>query len=104
MFYQRIGWVPLRCILYITSKRNTTTRNRGFKEADFDKVAEFFDRGVKISLKIKEQTGKKLADYKKHLAPGAHVDPELEALLHDVEEFAKGFPAIGFDEATMVHP
>mmetsp|Transcript_62225 Transcript_62225/g.122203 ORF Transcript_62225/g.122203 Transcript_62225/m.122203 type:complete len:499 (+) Transcript_62225:50-1546(+) len=77
---------------------------RGFKEADFDKVAEFFDRGVKISLKIKEQTGKKLADYKKHLAPGAHVDPELEALLHDVEEFAKGFPAIGFDEATMVHP
>ena len=37
---------------------------RGFTEADFDKVAEFFDRGVTISQQVKESTGKKLKDFK----------------------------------------
>lgn len=41
--------------------------SRGLTKADFETVAGFFDRGVDISLKIKEKTGKKLADFKRHL-------------------------------------
>jgi glycine hydroxymethyltransferase len=41
--------------------------SRGLSQQDFAKVAEFFDRGVNISLKIQAKTGKKLADFKKHL-------------------------------------
>ncbi|KAG5182625.1 serine hydroxymethyltransferase 2 [Tribonema minus] len=76
---------------------------RGFTEEDFVKVAEFFDRGVKISMDIKEKTGK-LKDYKAFLASGADAHPELAKLKADVVAFSRGFPAIGFDETTMRYP
>ena len=48
-------------------------------------------------LKGKEGAGPKLKDFK------AYVDsndvPEIAALKHDVEEFAKEFPTIGFEKA-----
>lgn len=31
--------------------------SRGFTEEDFEKVAEFFDRAVKIAVDVKAQTG-----------------------------------------------
>lgn len=66
---------------------------RGFCEADFEQVAEYVDRSVKIAVSIKAKTGGKLKDFR------AYVDstpvPELVALRHDVEEFAKRFPTIG---------
>jgi hypothetical protein len=31
------------------------------------------------------------------------VEPELAALLAEVEQFAKTFPAVGFDEDAMMH-
>ena len=77
---------------------------RGFTEADFDKVAEFFDRGVTISQAVKESTGKKLKDFKAALEPGAAPIPEIEALRADVAAFARTFPTIGFDEADMKFP
>lgn len=76
--------------------------SRGFKEDDFTKVAEFFDRGVGIALKIKEKIpSKKLKDYKSYLAGGAEVEPELAALASEVAEFAKTFPTVGYSEDSM---
>lgn len=75
--------------------------SRGFTEADFDKVAEFVDRAVQITvdLKNKEGAGPKLKDFK------AYVDsnevPEIKELKAAVEEFAKDFPTIGFEKSEM---
>ena len=50
-------------------------------------------------LKGKDGAGPKLKDFK------AYVDskevPEITALKHDVEEFAKEFPTIGFEKVRM---
>ena len=32
--------------------------SRQFKEADFEKVVEFMDEGIKIALDVKKKTGK----------------------------------------------
>ncbi|PXF45152.1 Serine hydroxymethyltransferase 4 [Gracilariopsis chorda] len=71
--------------------------SRGFTEDDFRKVADFLDRGVKIGLKIQENTGKKLVDFK----PRLENHPELESLRRDVEAFASTFDIPGFDAQKM---
>lgn len=38
--------------------------SRGFVEADFEKVAEFVDRGVEIAKEIKKASGPKLKDFR----------------------------------------
>jgi glycine hydroxymethyltransferase len=65
---------------------------RGCTEADFEKVAEFLDRVVKIALKIQEEKGKKLKDFEL----GVQGNKEIEALRKDVEAFASafGYPGI----------
>ena len=76
--------------------------SRGFVEADFEKVAEFFDRAVNIAVKLKNtEEGKKLKGFKELCAVGPSVDPELEALRNDVMDFACSFPTVGFDEDEM---
>ena len=67
-------------------------------------VAEFFARGVQLAIDIKGTTGKKLADFKKHLAGGAGAEPGLEALRNDVMAFSHRFPTVGFDESSMKFP
>merc|ERR1711912_129213 len=49
---------------------------RGFTEEDFEKVAEFFDRAVKISVDIKGKTGTKLKDFKAALEKGPDDFPD----------------------------
>lgn len=68
---------------------------RGFTEEDFNQVAEFFDRAVKISVDIKGKTGTKLKDFKAALQNGPGDFPELVKLANDVKEFSNQFPAIG---------
>lgn len=76
--------------------------SRGFKEEDFAKVAEFFDRAVDIAVKLKNtEQGKKLKGFKEMCAVGPSVDPELEQLRGEVMEFACSFPTVGFDESEM---
>jgi glycine hydroxymethyltransferase len=72
---------------------------RGFVEADFEKVAEYVDRAVKIAVAIKTKTGGKLKDFRAFL--DASDVPELSSLQQDVEQFAKQFPCIGFEKSTM---
>jgi len=71
---------------------------RGFTEEDFEKVAEFFDRAVKISVDIKGKTGTKLKDFKAALEKGPDDFPDLVKLNKDVTEFSNKFPAIGIPE------
>lgn len=77
---------------------------RGLTETDFVAVADLFDRGVAIAQAVAAKTGKKLADFKAHLASGPGAEPELLQLRADVAAFARRFPTVGFDEASMKFP
>ena len=74
--------------------------SRGLNEADFEKVAEFFDRAVQITNDIKTNTpgaGPKIKDFKDKLTntyPGQfHA---LDALAGEVAAFASDFPTVGY--------
>ncbi|KAH9712603.1 serine hydroxymethyltransferase 1 [Citrus sinensis] len=75
--------------------------SRGFVEEDFAKVAYFFDAAVKLAVKIKSETqGTKLKDFVA-TTQSANFQSEIAKLRHDVEEYAKQFPTIGFEKETM---
>lgn len=71
---------------------------RGLCDEDFEKVADFFDRGVNLTVELKAKTGKKLKDFKAALNDPAFVQAEekLVALGEEVKAFAKTFPSIGY--------
>jgi glycine hydroxymethyltransferase len=80
--------------------------SRGFVEGDFDQVAGFVDRAVKIAIdvqsKVAAASGKKnvtAKEFNTYLA--ANKVPEIDALKADVETFSKQFPTIGFEKSTM---
>lgn len=76
--------------------------SRGFEEEDFAKVAHFFDRAVKIALKLQDtEQGKKLKGFREMCAVGPSVDEDLVQLRKEVSEFASSFPTVGFDESEM---
>ncbi|RIA91723.1 serine hydroxymethyltransferase-domain-containing protein [Glomus cerebriforme] len=75
---------------------------RGLNESDFEKIAEFIDRGVKLTIDIKEKvTGSKLQDFKAYLGDSGSNEPLIKELKDEVIDFAKKFPTIGFDESEM---
>ena len=77
--------------------------SRGFVEEDFAKVADFFDSAVNLALKVKAATtgGTKLKDFVTTLQSDSNIQAEIAKLRHDVEEYAKQFPTIGFEKETM---
>jgi glycine hydroxymethyltransferase len=79
--------------------------SRGFKEDDFAKVAEYFDRAVTIAMNLMAtEKGKKMKGFREMCAVGPSVDPELVQLRKEVSEFASSFPTVGFDETEMEYP
>jgi len=63
---------------------------RGMVEADFVRVANLIDKGVKIAIDVKKQTeGGKLKDFKDYLEKNDL--PEIKALRDEVETFAAEF-------------
>jgi len=77
--------------------------SRGFTTEDFTKVAEFFDQGVEIAVKLKSSpAGAKLKDFRATLADDAWAAnvPELVELRARVTAFARTFPTIGFKDET----
>jgi glycine hydroxymethyltransferase len=63
---------------------------RGMVEADFVRVANLIDKGVKIAIDVKKQTeGGKLKDFKDYLEKNDL--PEIKALRNEVETFAAEF-------------
>lgn len=72
---------------------------RGFLEGDFDQVAAFIDRGVKIAAALQSKAGSKVKDFKEYLEK--EKPAEVDQLRQDVEEYAKRFPTIGFEKSSM---
>jgi len=73
--------------------------SRGYKEADFEQVAEFLDRAFKIAAAIQTKSGPKVEDFKK-LIPN---HPDIKALREDVEAYASKFFMPGFDINKHAH-
>ena len=74
--------------------------SRGFVEADFDRVADFVDRAVRVAAALKKAPGlAKLKDFREAMAK--ETPPEVAELRQEVEDFAKQFPTIGFEKASM---
>jgi glycine hydroxymethyltransferase len=75
---------------------------RGFVEADFAKVAGYFDRAVTIAVKLKNtDKGSKMKGFKDMCSIGPSVDSELVQLRSEVSDFASSFPTVGFEEDEM---
>lgn len=76
---------------------------RGFLEQDFEKVAEFIDRGVNIAKDLKSKAdkavGTKVKDFNTYLEQ--NKPSEIEALEKDVMSYAMQFPTIGFEKSSM---
>ncbi|GAQ87535.1 SERINE HYDROXYMETHYLTRANSFERASE [Klebsormidium nitens] len=73
---------------------------RGFVDEDFVKVADCFDKAVKIAVKVKKEVGGKLKDFREAVEKDPYKS-DIDSLRQEVEEFAKQFPTIGFEKADM---
>lgn len=71
--------------------------SRHFKEADFEKVVEFIDQGIKIALDVKTKTGN-LKDFKAFLLNDVETKSKIMELRQQVEKFARTFPMPGFED------
>lgn len=71
--------------------------SRNFKEADFVKVVEYLDRGVKIALEAQSATGDVMKDFLSHIETNTEIKAKIDTLREEVESFARGFPMPGFD-------
>ncbi|GMR40483.1 hypothetical protein PMAYCL1PPCAC_10678, partial [Pristionchus mayeri] len=72
--------------------------SRGFKEADFVKVADFIHEGISILLKHKAEAGKTIKDLKAYTETNESIKKELADLAEKVEAFATPFELPGNDE------
>mmetsp|Transcript_29782 Transcript_29782/g.75857 ORF Transcript_29782/g.75857 Transcript_29782/m.75857 type:complete len:495 (-) Transcript_29782:603-2087(-) len=70
---------------------------RGFREADFVKVAEFLDRAVKIAKECAAKTPApaKLKEFKEYVEVEGRKRADLQALKVEVEALANSFPMPG---------
>ena len=66
---------------------------RGFKEADFQKIADILETAVNLALKIQDSSGKMLKDFVTALENNAEAD----AIGAEVFALATTFPMPGFD-------
>jgi len=70
---------------------------RGLLPDDFETVADFVDRAIKLTKKINDGLpGKKLKDFKAALEDGGKSYPEIAELKKEVMAFARSFPSVGF--------
>lgn len=78
---------------------------RGLQTTDFTAIAEFVHRAVEITAKVKQGmgAGAKLKEFRE--AVGANGEgvarEEVAGLKRDVTAFARRFPVIGFEQASM---
>jgi glycine hydroxymethyltransferase len=70
--------------------------SRGLVETDFEKVADFIDRGVQLCSALQAELGtKNTPKFKRALADGAKAG-EIAVLKEEVTAFARSFPGIAF--------
>ncbi|KAJ2688930.1 glycine hydroxymethyltransferase shm1, partial [Coemansia spiralis] len=75
--------------------------SRGFKEQDFEAVADFLHAAVGVALDLQREAGSKLL--KDFMAVATKSD-KIAALQQQVEAFATSFPMPGFDSSNLVKP
>eukprot|EP00897_Mesotaenium_endlicherianum_P010638 jgi/Mesen1/9602/ME000659S08979 len=71
--------------------------SRGFKEADFEQVANFLEKAIQITLQIQREHGKLLRDFNK----GLEGSTAIAELKKEVEAFATSFSMPGFDVSKL---
>lgn len=70
---------------------------RTMKEKDFEQVADFIDRGIKIGLEVQKLSGPEQKKFEEVLS-GDQFKGKVDALKNEVEEFAVKFPMPGHDD------
>ena len=68
---------------------------RGLVEKDFEQVAEFVDRAIKIAKSLKKKSGAKLSDFKSALQEEKNKSEEINNLRSEVVSYARQFPVPG---------
>ncbi|XP_074866368.1 serine hydroxymethyltransferase, cytosolic [Carettochelys insculpta] len=71
--------------------------SRGFREQDFQKVAQFIHKGIEVTLKIQNDMSPKatLKEFKEKLVSDEKYQEALKSLKEEVEAFAAAFPLPG---------
>jgi glycine hydroxymethyltransferase len=64
--------------------------SRGFKEKDFEQVAEFLHRGITIALEANNY--KKVSEFNAHIQEKGRHDETMAKLREEIREFAESFP------------
>ncbi|XP_069124280.1 LOW QUALITY PROTEIN: serine hydroxymethyltransferase-like [Argopecten irradians] len=72
--------------------------SRNLKEADFEQVVDFIDRGIKMALEIQANCGPTLKEFNAKLHEDESVKAKVAALKNDVETFALAFPLPGHED------
>ncbi|XP_011874369.1 PREDICTED: serine hydroxymethyltransferase isoform X2 [Vollenhovia emeryi] len=70
---------------------------RGFVEKDIDKVADFIDKGLKLSKEVSAISGPKLVDFKRVLSTDKTIIAKVAALKKEVETFSRQFSLPGYE-------
>ncbi len=71
--------------------------SRGFKEKDFEAIAELLHEAVQHAIRIQEKSGKLLKDF----VAAIETDPQLPALKKKVQALATSFPLPGVDTSAL---
>nr|KAJ3421184.1 glycine hydroxymethyltransferase shm1 [Polyrhizophydium stewartii] len=75
---------------------------RGLVESDFAAIVDFIDRAVQLTVEINGSVkGTKLKDFKAAVGETGEAFPGIAALKDEVAQFARRFPAVGFNESEM---
>lgn len=71
--------------------------SRNFKEADFEKVAEYLHEGVQLGLEIaKASGGNSLKEFTATMAK-EDFDGKIKALRDEIEEYSAKYPMPGHE-------
>jgi glycine hydroxymethyltransferase len=72
--------------------------SRDLVEADFTRIVEFIDRGIKITKSAFDRSGASLNDFKSFIESDAEIVKEIETLKIEVESWVEKFPLPGLDD------
>jgi glycine hydroxymethyltransferase len=75
---------------------------RGFREGEFLRVAELFNRAVHIAVRLRDTEGwKKMKGFKETCVVGSSIDLELVRLRREISNFASSLLTVRFEEEEM---
>ncbi|OWF52625.1 serine hydroxymethyltransferase, cytosolic-like [Mizuhopecten yessoensis] len=72
--------------------------SRNFKDADFETVVEFIDRGIQLAIETQSNCGPTIKEFNAKVHEDETVKAKIEALKKEVESFALTFPLPGNED------